>query len=158
IRFKHFVFRSATNEDVPAIKNVVYTVLAEYGLKPSENGKDSDLTDIERSYFSRNEFFGAAVDINTNEVIVTIGLYAESNEICELGKMYIKKDSRNHGLGKFLLNTTINIARDMGFRKIYLETISPLQVAIAMYQGAGFRAVKPREVSERVDQAFELAL
>lgn len=157
-RFKQFLFRPATNEDIPSIKNVVYSALAEFGLEPSENGKDGDLSDIERSYFSGNGFFGVVVDVNTNEVVGTIGLFAEETVTGELRKMYIKKDCRHVGLGRFMLNTILDIAREKGFKKIYLETISPLKIAIALYKSVGFQAVQPREISNRVDQAFEVDL
>ncbi|MBI1770479.1 MAG: GNAT family N-acetyltransferase [Bacteroidetes bacterium] len=55
-----------------------------------------------------------------------------------------------------MLDAAIRIAREKGFKKIILETISPLKIAIAMYKNAGFKEIKPIVNNKRVDQAFEL--
>jgi len=156
--YKDFLIRPAKNEDIPAIKKVVFTVLEEYGLKPDENGKDDDLNNVEKSYFSRNGYFGVAVNINSNEIAGTIGLYAINSEVCELRKMYLQNECRGRGLGKFMLEAMIDTARRKAFGKVVLETISPLKVAIAMYKNAGFIEVIPKEINERTDRAFELIL
>jgi putative acetyltransferase len=133
-------------------------VLNEYGLEPDENGKDSDLTDIEVSYFSDNGFFGVLVAKNTNIVTGTFGLFPMGKQVCELRKMYLIKTERGRGLGKFILTTAIQTAREKGFRKIVLETISPLKEAISLYRKYGFIEVPPKQISKRVDRAFELNL
>ena len=42
--------RAATNADAEQVRDLVYTVLAEYGLKPDPDATDADLCDIEKSY------------------------------------------------------------------------------------------------------------
>ena len=156
--FKEFIIRPATNHDIPSIKNVVFTTLNEFGLNPQLSGKDSDLDDIERNYFANNGYFGVAVNISTNIIAGTFGLFALNMDTCELRKMYLLKEIRGRGIGKFILNTAIKTAEEKHFKKIILETISPLTVAIALYKQYGFKEVKPKEINERVDRAFELDL
>ena len=79
-----FTFRPATNEDIPAIRQIIFSVLREYNLKPDENGKDNDLNDIELNYFSNGGYFGVAVDSNSNEMMGTFGLFSKSKDVCEL--------------------------------------------------------------------------
>jgi GNAT superfamily N-acetyltransferase len=153
-----FFIRPATNQDIPSVKAVVFTVLREYGLVPDENGKDSDLSDIGLSYFSDNGFFGVLVGRNTNIITATFGLFPVAGHICELRKMYLLKPERGRGLGKFILTTALQIARERGYMKVVLETISPLKEAISLYQKYGFREVPPKQISNRVDRAFELDL
>ncbi|MBI3482824.1 MAG: GNAT family N-acetyltransferase, partial [Bacteroidetes bacterium] len=50
-----------------------------------------------------------------------------------------------------MLDAAIRIAREKGFKKIILETISPLKIAIAMYKNAGFKEIKPIVNNKRVD-------
>jgi GNAT superfamily N-acetyltransferase len=154
--FKEFLIRPATNNDIPSIKNVVFSSLEEYGLKPETTGKDIDLNNIERNYFSNNGFFGVAVDTKTNHIVGTFGLFSRSTEICELRKMYLIKEVRGQGLGKFILNSAIRIAKEKQYKKIILETISQLTEAIFLYKQSGFKEVKAKEINKRVDQAFEL--
>jgi putative acetyltransferase len=154
--FKEFHIRPATNQDIPSIKKVVFSSLEEYALQPEENGKDSDLQDIEKNYFSNNGFFGVAVNINTNNIVGTFGLFPITKNICELRKMYLTKEVRGKGLGKFILKTVTGVAKEKHYKKIVLETISVLTVAISLYKQYGFKEIKPKEINERVDQAFEL--
>jgi putative acetyltransferase len=154
--FKEFLIRPCDNNDIPLIKRVVFTVLKEYNLNPDETGKDSDLNDVEKNYFSHNGFFGVAQEIGTNKIVGTFGLCAISNEICELRKMYLLKEARGKGLGDFILNTSISIARERGYKKIILETISSLKEAQSLYKKHGFKEIKPKKITERVDKAFEL--
>lgn len=156
--YKEFIIRPANNEDVPFIKKVVFTVLQEYKLPASETGKDNDLNDIEQSYFSKGGYFGVAINTTTNEIVGTFGLYAVSEVVYELRKMYLLNHARKKGLGKCILSYAIQLAKGNHRTKIILETISPLKEAISLYKQYGFKEVTPLEINERVDQAFELQL
>jgi len=153
--YKEFLIRQSDNNDIPSIKNVVFSVLREYGLEPDETGKDSDLDNIE-NYLFNNGFFAVALAIKTNDIVGTFGLFSINKDVCELRKMYLLKQVRGKGLGKFILNTAINIAKEHHYKKITLETISQLKEAISLYKQYGFKEIVPAEISERVDQAFEL--
>ena|SRR5712675_1192415 len=135
MRFREFLLRPATNSDIPAIKKLVFSSLIEHGLRPDETGKDKDLDDIEKNYSSNNGFFGVAIYEETNQIVGTFGIHPMAQKICELRKMYLSKEVRGQGLGRWLLERT---------------------VAISLYKKFGFKEVKPREINERVDQAFEL--
>jgi putative acetyltransferase len=156
--FKEFLLRPATNADITSIKKVVFGVLQEYALNPDESGKDNDLNDIEQNYFSENGYFGVVIDINSNHIVGTFGLYPVSTHICELRKMYLLKYARGKGLGKFMLEAAIQAAKEKRYSKIVLETISPLKEAILLYKQNGFVETKPKEINDRVDRSFELNL
>jgi putative acetyltransferase len=153
-----YFIRPATQEDIPAIKDLVFSVLREYDLKPDEEGRDQDLGDLDTHYFNGNGYFGVVVNENTNDIIGTFGLHRASPSTFELRKMYLLKDSRGKGIGRTMLRTAIAIAIEKNCKKIVLETISPLKEAIALYQKYGFKEIEPHEVSDRVDRAFELVL
>lgn len=156
--FKEYCMRPATNDDIPAVKKIVFSSLVEYGLRPDPSGKDRDLDDIEKNYISGNGFFGVSVIRETNEIVGCFGLYPHSQEVCELRKMYLQKGSRGKGLGKFMLEMAILIAREKKYKKIFLETISPLKTAISLYKKTGFTEIKPKEINGRTDQAFEFEI
>lgn len=149
--------RPANNKDIPAIKIVVFTALQEFGLPYGDSSKDADLNDIEKNYLEDGGYFGV-VENSMGFIIGTIGLCAQDNHTCELRKNYLNKNYRGQGLGKWMLAVAIQIAIEKGFQKIFLETISPLKAAIMMYQRFGFVEVPIKEISARVDQAFELDL
>ncbi len=59
-------------------------------------------------------------------------------DICELVKLYLKSDFRGLGLGKTLLNRCFEAAKELGYTKMYLETLPELNIAIPLYEKAGF--------------------
>ena len=149
--------RPATNADGPAVRDLVYAVLEEYGLKPDPGCTDADLGDIERSYFARGGTFRVLEDAN-GSVGGAYGLYPMENHTCELRKMYLQRAYRGRGLGKHLLNDALAAARRLGFARVVLETASVLKEAIALYESYGFAPYQPDHLSARCDQAYLLEL
>jgi putative acetyltransferase len=156
--FKEYHIRIAGNSDIPSIKKIISACLTEFGLLFNETGKDEDLNDIEKNYLSGNGFFGVAVQTETNQIVGTFGLFPFSQDICELRKMYLIKEIRGKGVGQYILQSAIQIAREKQYHRIFLETISPLTTAISLYKKFGFTEIAPKEINERTDQAFELYL
>ncbi|MHC4567855.1 MAG: GNAT family N-acetyltransferase, partial [Planctomycetota bacterium] len=147
----------AGNEDRQDVTNLVYGVLKEYGLKPDPQATDADLKDIERSYFERGGAFFVLED-RDGSVIGAYGLYPIENQTCELRKMYLHKSHRGKGLGKFLLDSALEQATELGFKRVTLETASVLKEAIALYESYGFVECQPDHMSQRCDQAYHLEL
>ena len=148
--------RPATNNDSEKIKSVVFSVLIEYGLKPDSSSVDKDLDSIEESYFSNDGYFGV-VEVNS-KIVATVGLHRVNDTTCELRKMYSLSSQRGKGLGKSILEFALSKARELGYKRIILETASPLKEAIHLYKKYGFKEYKPEHLSVRCDQAYELYL
>ena len=149
--------RQANNRDREAITALVFSVLREYGLEPDPDGIDSDLEDIERSYFARGgKLF--VLEQERGGIAGTYGLHPINEETCELRKMYLRATARGRGLGKRMLEDAISRAREMGYREITLETASPLIEAIGLYKRFGFVRYANPHLCWRCDQAYRLDL
>lgn len=62
-------------------------------------------------------------------------------EVCELRKMYILPEGRGQGGGRLLLDACIAGARAAGFEKMYLETVTAMTDAAAVYAKYGFKYI-----------------
>jgi len=153
----HFTLRAAHNPDSPAVAAIVFDVLAEYGLPADPAGTDADLRDLEASYFARGGRFWV-VENARGDVVGCAGLHRVDAETAELRKMYLRREARGLGLGRRLLETAIASARELGFRRLTLETATVLKEAIALYTGRGFRPVHEAHLSCRCDLAYGLDL
>jgi putative acetyltransferase len=149
--------RLANNKDCESVARLVYGVLIEYGLKPDPGCTDTDLRDIESSYFDRGGTF-YVLEEEDGSVIGAYGLYPMDERTCELRKMYLDKAHRGKGLGKLLLEDGLSKARQLGFERMILETASVLKEAIALYKSYGFVEYDPTHMSSRCDQAYQLEL
>jgi dimethylargininase len=154
------LLRAATNADGEAIRRVVWTVLGEFGLIPDPGGTDADLADVEASYLRPGGSFDALTD-PAGTVVGTVGLFPLGGGRCELRKMYLAANCRGRGLGKRLLRHALGRARELGFRRVELETASVLRVAIGLYESFGFRPFVSDHRSagpERADRSYYLDL
>jgi putative acetyltransferase len=91
-------------------------------------------------------------------VVGSCGLYPVSAEIIELRKMYVAPAVRGSGQGRRLLDWALARSRELGFRRIRLETASVLKTAIALYEQNGFRPDADGIHCVRCDLAFSREL
>jgi putative acetyltransferase len=149
--------RPAKNKDCGKVTELVFDVLKEYNLKPDPAVTDTDIKDIKHSYFERGGTF-YVLEEKDGSIIGAYGLYFLDKQTCELRKMYLHSSYRGKGLGKLLLEDALLKARQIGFKKMTLETASVLKEAISLYKSYGFVEYEPEHLSSRCDQAFILEL
>jgi putative acetyltransferase len=80
----------------------------------------------------------AEVDGN---IVGCCGIFPTENlpEDCtELVKFYIGKEGRGKGIGRLLLEKTVDSAKEMGYAQIYLESIPEFSTAVSIYERQGF--------------------
>jgi len=152
-----FRVRPAANRDLPAIRQIVFGVLREYGLEPDPDGTDADLADVEASYLGRGGVF-EVVQQQDGRIVGTVGLFPVNRRRAELRKMYLLPGARGRGLGKRLLERMLDTARRLGFREVLLETNSVLKEAIGLYEKYGFEPIAMEHVAPRCDQVYLLLL
>lgn len=155
---EEFTIRSATNEDLPAIRAVLLAVRQEFGVVDETGISDADLADLERNYFARGGAFEVIIDNRCRRIVGCAGLYPLSRCRAELCKMYIERSARGKGLGKQMLEDLLDAARCNGLVEVWLETNSALTTATGLYRKYGFQPVSPDHLLPRCDQAFLLRL
>jgi len=103
-----------------------------FNLQQLEKEMANDSSDFYFIYF--NEQLAGYMKMNTNDA------QSENmgNDSLEVERIYIKRDFQKHGLGKYLLNQAIEIAREQDKRKIWLGVWEKNENAIAFYEKMGF--------------------
>jgi putative acetyltransferase len=149
--------RLATNDDCSSVTKLFVSVLAEHGLQPDFQTTDSDLRDIEASYLKNGGLFEIVEDEESN-ILGSLGLFPIDERTCELRKMYFIPRVRGFGLGKRVLELVVAQARELGFKKIILETSSKLIAANRLYTSFGFTPLASDHLAARADQAYKLDL
>ena len=61
--------------------------------------------------------------------------------VCELRKMYFLPTLRGIGAAAALMQVCLDFARGAGFRQCYLETLTGMDLAQALYERTGFRRI-----------------
>jgi N-acetylglutamate synthase-like GNAT family acetyltransferase len=62
-----------------------------------------------------------------------VALHKIENDVCEMKRLYVRPRFRGKGLGKALAERIIHEAREIGYKKLRLDTVEPvMRAAVAM--------------------------
>ncbi|MDR1849968.1 MAG: carbonate dehydratase [Zoogloeaceae bacterium] len=67
-----------------------------------------------------------------------VGLLTLSDGMCEMKRMYVAPDARGCGVGTALALAAIHTARETGFRRLVLDAIPSMRMAVKLYRELGF--------------------
>ncbi|MCJ1713225.1 GNAT family N-acetyltransferase [Curtobacterium sp. VKM Ac-2922] len=78
-------------------------------------------------------------------VVGCVGIAPEGDGVFELVKMAVAADHQGHGTGCRLIQAALDRARELGARRVTLETNATLASAVHLYETSGFRHLAPEE-------------
>ncbi len=131
--------------DNAGLAKIVRDTLAEFGANHPGTVYYDPTTDHLYEMFSGTP--GSIYFIAEQEGIMVggAGIYptdALPEATCELVKMYLKPEARGLGLGRMLIEKCLVVAKDMGYKQVYLESMPELQKALSVYEKFGFEYLK----------------
>jgi GNAT superfamily N-acetyltransferase len=94
------------------------------------------------------------------EPVGVVSLIVIGDGEVELAKMGVRPSAQGKGAGRLLMAAAIAKAREIGMRRIYIETNSVLGPALKLYRDAGFQPLREAVPSPyaRADVQLELFL
>ncbi|WP_220719497.1 GNAT family N-acetyltransferase [Agarivorans litoreus] len=83
---------------------------------------------------------GYWVALQQNQVVGCGGIAEldDASKTCELRKLFVNPQCRGQGIGKTLAQHCLQEAKLRGYQQCYLDTLSTMESAIALYQSLGF--------------------
>ena len=139
-----YITREASIEDVTAIKEI-FNEGIEDRIATLETTPRTD-EDMKEWLLNRSKSHKVLVIENENkEVLGWASLNVFNSRCCYSGvvdiSIYIRRNMRGKGLGKLLLGSLINTAKEEGFHKLILSTFKFNELGQGLYKSMGFREV-----------------
>lgn len=78
------------------------------------------------------------------QLAACVALHKLDSTVCEMKRLYLRPQFRGKGLGRVLAERIIAEARQIGYRRMRLDTVEPvMKDAVAMYRKLGFKEIDP---------------
>lgn len=137
------IFRKIKKNDNREIAELIRTVFREFGIaRPGTVYFDPTTDDLYSLFQKEGSVYWIAEE--DGKIIGGCGIYPTENlpDGCgELVKFYLDASYRGKGIGKQLMDKSMESARKMGYMQLYLESLPELGRAISLYERAGFRFI-----------------
>lgn len=141
IAISNISIRTIQPQDNPGIASIIRDTLTEFGAnKPGTVFYDKSTDHLFELFQQPGSQYHIA--FNGNEMLGGAGIFPSPGlpaNTCELVKMYLTSSARGIGLGKLLIEKSLQFAADAGYRHVYLETMPELSKAMSVYEKFGFR-------------------
>ena len=138
-----FLIRPIEPRDDAAIAAIIRAVMPEFGADgPGFAIHDAEVDAMCAAYAQpRCSYFVVERD---GRVIGGAGVAPLADgepDVCELRKMYFLPEARGIGAGGAMMQRCLAAARAHGFRRCYLETLTGMDAAQALYRRSGFAPI-----------------
>lgn len=130
--------------DNPFLAKIIRGTLKEFGANHPGTVYYDDTTDALYELFQKERAAYFVAEVN-DEIVGGAGIYPTDGlppDTAELVKMYLLPRARGIGLGKSLIEKSLDFAKAAGYKNVYLESMPELQQALKVYARFGFEYLK----------------
>jgi len=138
----NFIIREIQPGDNAQIESVIRACFHEFKIPLVGTAYEDEETPRMYESFQNDNDIYFVIELN-GEVLGGGGIKPlkdfEDEDVCEIQKMYFSPKVRGNGYGKILFEKCVQAARNLGYKKCYLESASQLKAAIHIYESFGFK-------------------
>lgn len=139
-----FVIRPIEPRDDATVAAVIRAVMPEFHASgPGFAIHDTEVGAMHAAYSVPHSAYFV---VESNGAVLGGGglapLHGGQADVCELRKMYFLPPLRGQGAGRALIQHCLQTAREMSFRRCYLETLTGMDAAQALYAKFGFQPLR----------------
>ncbi len=133
--------RTLTANDTAALEEVrqfFRNYAAWLGVDLSYQNFDQEMASLPGAYAEpQGRLFFAEVD---GQAAGCVGVrpLPESDGVCEMKRLYVAPEQRGHGVGAALALVAIKAAKEIGYRKLMIDTLPNMRMAVKLYRELGF--------------------
>ena len=147
------IFQANTQEDVDDARSLFEQYAAGLGISLCFQNFDRELANLPGDYAPPDgRLLLAAED---DQLAGCIALRKLEPGVCEMKRLFIRPAYRGKGLGRLLVESIIDEARQLGYTRMRLDTLpGRMDPAIALYRSIGFLEIDPYYENPVADAKF----
>jgi putative acetyltransferase len=134
------LIRKIESKDNNELASIIRSSLAEFGAnKPGTVFFDNTTDHLYEMFQEPGSIYYVAE--KDGEILGGAGIYPSTGlpaDTCELVKMYLQPAARGKGLGRLLIDKSLEFAEHYGYLQVYIETMPELRKAVSVYEKFGF--------------------
>jgi ribosomal protein S18 acetylase RimI-like enzyme len=135
------IIQAKSDEDVHQVRGLFEEYAAWLGFSLCFQNFDKELAELPGDYAPPDGRLLFAME--SDQVAGCIALRKIGDGIGEMKRLYVRPEFRGQGLGRSLTETIIEAARNLGYRRLRLDTLpGKMDQAIAIYRSLGFKDIE----------------
>jgi len=155
-----FSFRRFEKRDEEVVYNLHVTAMEQVGtfidIPELRELWDKDLKNIESVYINNNgEFYVVTLK---DKIIGMGGIRKVDETTTEVKRMRVEPSMQGKGIGKLILDKLIEKAKELGYKKLILDTAEKQKAARHLYETRGFREYKRGEIAGQETIYYQLEI
>jgi len=108
------------------------------GVDLSYQNFDQEMASLPGAYAApQGRLFFAEID-GRPAGCVGVRPLADSDGLCEMKRLYVAPEARGQGVGATLAMAAIKAAKEIGYKKLMLDTLPNMRMAVKLYRELGF--------------------
>ena len=133
--------RTLTADDSEALEQVrqyFRNYAAWLGVDLSYQNFDQEMASLPGAYAApQGRLFFAEID---GQPVGCVGIrpLQDSDGLCEMKRLYVAPEARGQGVGATLAMAAIKAAKEIGYKKLMLDTLPNMRMAVKLYRELGF--------------------
>ncbi len=148
---------AADTAELAHVRQFFRNYAAWLGVDLSFQGFADEVANLPGAYGAEDgRLFFAEVD---GRAAGCVGVRRFSEGVCEMKRLYVDPEMRGLGLGRQLALAAIQAAKALGYRRVMLDTLPAMRIAVKLYRELGFTdapAYYPTPVEGTIFLALDL--
>jgi putative acetyltransferase len=137
------IIQAETPEQIESAREIFREYEKWLDLDLCFQGFENELAELPGKYALPEGLLWLAFD-EGDRVAGCIALRKLEEGVCEMKRLFVRDDYRGRGVGKLLVHSLIDKARQLGYRKMRLDTHPPkMGKAVGIYRSLGFVEIEP---------------
>lgn len=135
------LYKEVQAKDNDALAEIIRGVFTEHQAPTQGTVYTDPTTDALYELFQVEKAILWVAEDENHKILGCCGIFPTpglDEDCAELVKFYLHKDARGKGVGRALMEKCVVSAKDMGFKKLYLESLPEFATAVNIYEKQGF--------------------